>query len=40
VRQTVERGGEVLFSALVTVVAMNETGAPTRLPAAFRRNLN
>jgi len=40
VRQTVERGGEVLFSALVTIVAINEAGAPTRLPAAFRRNLN
>jgi acyl-CoA thioester hydrolase len=39
VRQTVERGGEVLFSALVTIVAMNEAGSPTRLPAAFRRKL-
>jgi acyl-CoA thioester hydrolase len=40
VKQTVERGGDVLFSALVTIVAINEAGAPARLPAAFRRNLN
>ena len=40
VKQTVERGGAVLFSALVTVVAINEAGAPARLPAAFRRNLH
>lgn len=40
VRQTVERGGEVLFTALVTIVAIAETGAPARLPAAFRRNLH
>ena len=40
VKQTVERGGDVLFSALVTLVAINEAGAPARLPAAFRRNLN
>ena len=40
VKQTVERGGDVLFSALVTIVAINEAGAPARLPAAFRRNLH
>ena len=40
VKQTVERGGDVLFSALVTMVAINEAGAPARLPAAFRRNLH
>ena len=40
VRQTVERGGKVLFRALVTIVAINDVGAPTRLPAAFRHNLN
>ena len=40
VKQTVERGGDVLFSALVTIVAINEAGAPARLSAAFRRNLN
>jgi len=38
-RQTVERNGDVLFDALVTIVAIGETGAPARLPAAFRRNL-
>jgi len=40
VRQNVERDGEVLFSALVTLVAIGENGAPARLPAAFRRNLH
>lgn len=40
VRQTVQRAGEVLFSALVTIVAINEAGAPARLPAAFRRHLH
>ncbi|SLN49926.1 tol-pal system-associated acyl-CoA thioesterase [Pseudooctadecabacter jejudonensis] len=40
VRQAVERGGEVLFSALVTIVALNEGGAPARLPAAFRLKLH
>jgi acyl-CoA thioester hydrolase len=40
VRQTVERAGEVLFSALVTIVAINEAGAPARLPAVFRRHLH
>jgi len=40
VRQAVERDGEVLFSALVTIVAINEAGAPARLPAAFRLNLH
>ena len=40
VRQTVERDEEVLFTALVTIVAIGESGAPARLPAAFRRNLH
>ena len=40
VRQTVQRDGQVLFSALVTIVAINDVGAPARLPAAFRRNLH
>jgi acyl-CoA thioester hydrolase len=40
VRQSVQRDGEVLFSALVTIVAINEVGAPARLPAAFRRHLH
>ena len=40
VRQSVEREGDVLFTALVTIVVINEAGAPARLPAAFRRNLH
>ncbi|MEN8840859.1 MAG: tol-pal system-associated acyl-CoA thioesterase [Octadecabacter sp.] len=40
VRQTVARDSAVLFSALVTIVAINEAGAPARLPAAFRRNIH
>ncbi|SMX36985.1 tol-pal system-associated acyl-CoA thioesterase [Octadecabacter ascidiaceicola] len=40
VRQVVERDGVALFSALVTIVAINDAGAPARLPAAFRRNLH
>lgn len=39
VKQTIERDGTVLFSALVTLVAINENGTPARLPAAFRRDL-
>lgn len=39
-RQTVERGGDLLFKALVTIVAINDLGVPTRLPAVFRQNLN
>ena len=38
--QTVQRAGEVLFSALVTIVAINDAGGVARLPAAFRRNLH
>lgn len=38
-RQTVWRGAEMLFEALVTLIAMNETGHATRLPAVFRRDL-
>ena len=36
-RQVVERGGEVLFEALVTLVALTESGAPARLPAEIRQ---
>ena len=35
-RQDIRRGPVLLFSALVTLVAMTERGAPTRLPVAFR----
>ncbi|MEL6958622.1 MAG: tol-pal system-associated acyl-CoA thioesterase [Pseudomonadota bacterium] len=40
VRQTVERSGEALFSALVTIVAIGSNGTPARLPAAFRSKLS
>lgn len=35
-KQEVRRDGALLFSALVTLAALTERGAPTRLPAAFR----
>ena len=35
--QRVKRGDEVLFHAMVTVVCMNETGQPVRLPANIRQ---
>jgi len=38
--QDVMRAGQVLFSSIVTLVALNEQGAPVRLPANFRRNLH
>ncbi len=38
-RQVVERSGEVLFEALVTLVALSETGRPARLPAEIRQSL-
>ena len=37
--QDVTRAEQVLFSCVVTLVAVNESGAPVRLPANFRRNL-
>lgn len=39
-RQVVTRGGEPLFSALVTVVVVNDAGQPVRLPANIRRQLH
>ncbi|WP_377507827.1 tol-pal system-associated acyl-CoA thioesterase [Octadecabacter sp. R77987] len=39
-KQDVTRAGQVLFSSIVTLVALNEQGAPARLPANFRRNLH
>lgn len=36
-RQTVQRDAKILFTARVTIVAINDAGAPARLPAAFRR---
>lgn len=37
--QVVMRAGDRLFSALVTLVALTASGAPTRLPAEFRRQI-
>ncbi len=37
--QRVLRGAELLFSASVTVVCLQVTGQPTRLPADIRRKL-
>ena len=36
-RQVVERGGEPLFEALVTLVALGESGGPARLPTEIRQ---
>ncbi len=38
--QTVLRGEEKLFSALVTIVCINEAGQPARLPANIRLMLH
>lgn len=38
--QEVQRDGEVLFTARVTVVCVNEAGGAARLPAGLRRNLH
>lgn len=38
--QRVFRGDTVLFTAQVTIVALNEAGGPSRLPAVIRRNLH
>ena len=40
VKQDVTRDGTVLFSALVTLVALGPNGAPARLPAVLRRPLH
>ena len=37
VRQVVRRADQVLFDALVTIVAIGAAGKPARLPAAIRR---
>lgn len=39
-RQDVRRGKDLLFSALVTIVALNEAGGPARLPANIRRKIH
>jgi acyl-CoA thioester hydrolase len=38
--QQVVRGGQVLFSAVVTIVCIGEGGAPARLPANIRLMLH
>lgn len=38
-RQQVRRAGALLFSAIVTLVALSETGRPVRLPANIRLSL-
>lgn len=38
--QEVRRGGELLFSALVTVACMGLDGRPRRLPESLRRDLS
>lgn len=37
--QEVIRGGERLFTAQITLVCLNDLGAPARLPADIRRKL-
>ena len=37
VKQDVKRGSGILFSAIVTIICMNETGKVVRLPAVIRR---
>ncbi len=39
-KQEVTRDGETLFTSLVTLVALNEAGQPTRLPANIRLQLH
>ncbi len=39
-RQIVQRDGQDLFVALVTIVAIGETGQPARLPANIRRRVH
>lgn len=40
VKQDVKRRGEILFSAIVTIICMNETGGVARLPAVIRRSVH
>ncbi|MGB5557322.1 MAG: tol-pal system-associated acyl-CoA thioesterase [Paracoccaceae bacterium] len=39
-KQEVARAGTILFSALVTLVALDDSDRPTRLPANIRRLLH
>ncbi|MEL6511374.1 MAG: tol-pal system-associated acyl-CoA thioesterase [Pseudomonadota bacterium] len=39
-RQDVKRADQLLFTAQVTIVAINEAGQPARLPANIRRQVH
>lgn len=39
-RQDVLRGGALIFSAMVTIVCLHDSGQPARLPANIRRMLH
>ncbi|NIY72197.1 tol-pal system-associated acyl-CoA thioesterase [Marivivens donghaensis] len=39
-KQSVTRDGVILFTAVVTLVAINANGAPVRLPAILRKPLH
>jgi len=36
-KQDVKRGADLLFSAIVTIICMNDAGSVVRLPAVIRR---
>ncbi len=40
VRQEVKRADVTLFTAMVTIICMNASGAVARLPAAIRRSIH
>ncbi len=40
VKQDVLRSGDLLFTALVTIVAVSEAGNPVRLPPELRKMIN
>ena len=40
VKQDVKRGADLLFSATVTIICMNEAGTVVRLPAIIRRSVH
>ena len=39
-RQVVQRAGDVLFEAIVTIVVINASGQPVRLPDVIRRQVH
>ena len=40
VKQDVKRGDDLVFSAIVTIICMNEAGVVARLPAVIRRSVD